>query len=239
MLIHLCELLVIVILLVTLGFRRKGASSFQATPHDGPGPYRGDATRLRLVSAQTRIHELERALDKAEREARWRNRIIYMLWRRNTLRMLGHVYWRMQTGFAKALLRIPWPSPHVRTFITAMAIAGALMGGVVGMIPAHANDPAIRPLHPRPIREPTMIPFQVTWGGEVTIESDGMLWQCQSDSRLRLVAVYDGAFTTCQVLPDLACPHDIRAFFLRDEREWLVWISLTNREPAPFIITLD
>ncbi len=230
MLIHLCELLVIVILLAMLGIRRKGASSFHANPFNGPGPYRGDSTRAQLENAQTRVKELERALGKAKREARWRSRIIYLLWRRNASERLGRLYWWLLERKSRALARIPWPSNQTCGIVISLAASTLVLWGVLGLCPHHAGTPPRARVRTEPRFEPTMIPIQVTWGGEVAIQPIPAAWlrgwACHEDIRPHLLV--QGRYPICEADFDFKGPLLMPAFLFHDN-DWLRWVSQPPR----------
>ncbi|MCK9360786.1 hypothetical protein M0Q28_00975 [Patescibacteria group bacterium] len=240
MLLHLCELLVIVVLLALLAFRRT----------KGPAPFHGNGFKAdtyreslhsQLQLAHGRVRELENSLGEMRERARQRNYIIYRLWRRNLTDMVLVFAWSLHLRFWRAVIAI-WPSEPTRRIMVTTVLASAVMGGVLNAAP-HVHEPyTVTPV--RHAREPTMIPIQVTWGGEVVAgeTSDPWFseWQCHRDSRLLLVAFHDDVVTTCQILPDLAATTPfVPPFLLRDEREWLAWIYLAQPQYTSITIVLD
>lgn len=234
--IQLCELLVIVILLAMLSSRSKSGPS-RGSGFSGEG-YR-EGVHSQLQATRTRVQDLERTIASLRSQARQRNRIIWHLWRRNAMELVLRIAWNAYTGFWRILMRIPWPGPYARGAIMFPAIAGAVLWGVIGMIPQHHGPPAHRPFTHHRIREPTMIPIQVTWGGEVAIEPV-MDWQCRSpEAVFRITSLDHRTTVACQVLTDLDCPalYEIPPFFLKED-DWVEWIYLVQYQTETPVITI-
>lgn len=239
---HLCSLLAIGALVAMLvRSRRKGA------PFHGQGfstdTYR-ESAQAQLSVAHSRIRELEGSLTKQRERARLRDYIIFHLWRRNSRELVGRAYWLAYTRFCGLLAAVPWPSVHLRQMIMSTLLACGIIGGVFSMAPTHAAPPHEYTPRSRALRTtPTMLPVQFTWGGEVETAPVPTpwtrTWLCHQDVRLHVV-VMESRHPQCG--PELEYgTFIVPAFFLKDEREWLVWIHLTlpQHEPAPIVFTLN
>lgn len=209
-----------------------------------------DSANAQRSAAQARIQELEETVAKLRERARLRDYIIFHLWRRNGRELIGRAYWLAYTRFCGLLAAVPWPSAHVRQMVAATVFAVGIIGSVLGMAPTHAAAPHVRATRSRPLRTtPTMLPVQFTWGGEVeaaTTPAPWMrTWLCHQDVSLHVVVI-ESRYPQCgpeldQDGPLLMPPFLLSPLLLKDEREWLVWICLTQPryDPAPIVLTLN